>query len=403
VAPEEVRRHNLTAVLDRLHRSGPMSRSELAQKTGLNRSTIADLIGELSRLGLVEEKPGTASAGPGRPSPVVSPRPKGATVLAVEFSVDSVAVATVGLGGHVYGKVRQARARGTHSVDETIEEVARMARALLDDFAEDQVLVGMGVAVVGVVRRRDGFVHLAPNLGWKNVPLGALLGARFGLGDAVMAANEADLGALAEFRRGAGVGATQLVYVNSEVGIGAGIIQDGQPMLGAAGYAGEAGHTLINPDGKPCTCGARGCWETEAGEAALAERAGLTEFVGQQLIEEITQRVDDRDPQTLQALQVTGTWLGYGIGNLINVFNPDVVVIGGLYQELYPYLREPMEEAARSVVLQAPGEAVRIVRGSLGVDASLLGAAEMALSPVIADPAGVRAVTPTEPPDRVEA
>src|SRR5690606_37973686 len=97
------------------------------------------------------------------------------------------------------------------------------------------------------------------------------------------------------------------------------------------------------------------------------------------------------------------TWLGYGIGNLINVFNPDVVVIGGLYQELYPYLREPMEEAARSVVLQAPGEAVRIVRGSLGVDASLLGAAEMALSPVIGAPAGVRAVTPTEPPDRVEA
>ena len=117
MAPEEVRRHNLTAVLDRLHRSGPMSRSELAQKTGLNRSTIADLIGELGRLGLVEEKPGIATAGPGRPSPVVSPRPEGATVLAIELSVDSMAVATVGLGGHVYGKVRRSRARGRHSVD----------------------------------------------------------------------------------------------------------------------------------------------------------------------------------------------------------------------------------------------------------------------------------------------
>lgn len=403
MAPEEVRRHNLTAVLDRLHRSGPMSRSELAQKTGLNRSTIADLIGELGRLGLVEEKPGIATAGPGRPSPVVSPRPEGATVLAIELSVDSMAVATVGLGGHVYGKVRRSRARGRHSVDETIDEVVHMARALLSELGGDQVLVGMGVAVVGVVRRSDGFVHLAPNLGWKNVPLGALLASRFGLGDPVMAANEADLGALAEYRRGAGVGASHLVYVGSEVGIGSGIIQDGQPMLGVAGYAGEAGHMLINPKGRECRCGSRGCWETEAGEAALAERAGLSNFVGQRLIEEITCRVDSRDPQALEALETTGTWLGYGIGNLINVFNPDVVVVGGLYQELFPHLREPLEAAARSIVLDAPGEQVRIVPGSLGVDAALLGAAEMALSPVIADPAAVRAVTPTQPPDLAKA
>src|SRR5690606_39635440 len=105
------------------------------------------------------------------------------------------------------------------------------------------------------------------------------------------------------------------------VGIGAGIIQDGQPMLGIAGYAGEAGHTLINPNGKECSCGSRGCWETEAGEAALAERAGLVDLVGQRLIEEITYRVEIRDPQALQALETTGAWLGYGIGNLINVFN----------------------------------------------------------------------------------
>src|SRR5690606_41388189 len=104
-----------------------------------------------------------------------------------------------------------------------------------------------------------------------------------------------------------------------------------------------------------------------------------------------------------QAVETTGAWLGYGIGNLITVFNPDVVVGGGLCQELVPYLEEPLEAAARSVVLEAPGEQVRIVRGSLGVDASLLGAAEMALSPVIADPAAVRAVERTEPPDMAGA
>src|SRR5690606_24839141 len=207
------------------------------------------------------------------------------------------------------------------------------------------------------------------------VPLGTMLGARFGLGDAVLAADWADLGALAANRRSASAGASPLGYVNSEVGAGAGRIQDGTPMGGTAGCAGDADRTLKDPNGKECSCGSRGCWETEAGEAALAERAGLVDLVGQRLIEEITYRVEIRDPQALQALETTGAWLGYGIGNLINVFNPDVVVVGGLYQELFPYLEEPLEAAARSVVLEAPGEQVRIVRGSLGVDASLLGAA----------------------------
>src|SRR5690606_38614570 len=224
---------------------------------------------------LVEESPGVATAGPGRPSPVVSPRPEGATVLALEISVDSVAAATVGIGGHVYGKVRRARPRDSRSPEATVDDVVNVARPLLDALTRGQALVGVGVAIAGVVRREDGFVHLAPNLGWRNIPLGTILPARLGLGDSVLMANEADLGALAEYRRGVGRGAGHLVFVAGEAGIGCGIIQDGQPMLGAAGYAGEAGHALINPGGRECRCGSRGCWETEAGEAALAERAGL--------------------------------------------------------------------------------------------------------------------------------
>ena len=110
VAADELRRHNLAAVVESLHLHGPVSRSELTATTGLNRSTIADLIGELTNLGLVEEGPAVAPSGPGRPSPMVRTRPQGAVVLAIELSVDSVAVATVGLGGHVYEQVRGAAA-----------------------------------------------------------------------------------------------------------------------------------------------------------------------------------------------------------------------------------------------------------------------------------------------------
>lgn len=371
----------------------------MAHATGLNRSTIADLIGELSRLGLVEEGPGVAAAGPGRPSPVARARAEGATVLALELSVDSIAVATVGLGGHVYNQVRVGRPRARFSPEETVEDIAKLAAPLLTSLPSGHVLVGVGVAVAGVVRRTDGFVHLAPNLGWRNVSLGAIVSARLGLPDSVTMANEADLGALAEYRRGAGSGAGNLLYMAGEAGIGAGIIQDGHPMLGAAGYAGEVGHTLINPEGRQCRCGGQGCWETEAGEAALARRAGLSNLVGQELVEAIISRSRSGDARTLEALDVTGRWLGLGIGNLINIFNPDLVVVGGVYHDLFPLLEGSLTDGAAVVALDAPGESATIVRGMLGVDAALIGAAELALAGVIADPAAVAGISSTFPPE----
>jgi predicted NBD/HSP70 family sugar kinase len=387
VAAEEVRRHNLGAVLERLHFSGPLSRSELAAVTGLNRSTIADLLGELTSLGLVEERRGVAGSGPGRPSPLVLCRPQGATVLAVELDVDSIAVATVGLGGHVYNRLRVARSRGRFSPEETTQDVAKLAGPLLDSLPSDHVLVGVGVAVAGITRRSDGFVHLAPNLGWRDIPVAAMIASELALGVPVLAANEADLGALGEHRRGVGPGIGDLIYVSGEVGIGVGVIADGKPLLGSAGYAGEAGHTLMNPDGQMCRCGAIGCWETEAGEAALLRRAGEADPSGR--LDEVAARAAAGDRTTLRAIADVGRWLGFGIGNLINVFNPDLVVLGGLYQRLYAYLESSVTEGARSRMLDAPGEMVTIARSGLGSDAPLIGAAELVLSGVIADPASI--------------
>jgi predicted NBD/HSP70 family sugar kinase len=388
VAAEELRRHNLATVLERLHLLGSISRSELTATMGLNRSTIADLIGELSTLGLVVEGPALASSGPGRPSPIVRTRPQGATVLAIEISVDSVAVATVGLGGHVFEQVRVPRARG-FSAERTVQDVVRLARPMLAALAPGSGLTGVGVGVAGVARRSDGFVHLAPNLGWRNVPLGDMLASELGLVERVLVSNEADLGALAEYRRGAGAGVPHLIYISGEAGIGAGIIYDGKPMLGAAGYAGEAGHTLVNPEGHQCRCGAMGCWETEAGEAALARRAGIPSSVtGLDLVETIVARADAGDQKTLDAIAEIGRWLGLGIGNLINVFNPQLVVLGGFYHPLFPFLEKAVAEGARLAALDAPGDIAEIVAGDLGTDAPLIGAAELAIWKVISDPAG---------------
>jgi predicted NBD/HSP70 family sugar kinase len=310
-------------------------------------------------------------------------------VLALELTVDSIAVRTVGLGGRVYGEEREARPRGRFSPEETIEDVIALAAPLLAALPDKHRLVGVGIAVAGVVRRSDGFVHLAPNLGWHDVALGEIAAAALGV-DRVMLANEADLGALGEFRRGAGVGVGHLIYVAGEVGIGTGIILNGSPMLGSAGFAGEAGHNLINPGGHRCRCGAVGCWETEAGEEALARRAEVREgVVGQALLKELTIRAEEGDRITIEALDDIGRWLGLGIGNLINSFNPELVVIGGFYSELYPYLEKSVKRGAAESALDAPARMAQIRRCELGVNAPLMGAAELVLAEVIANPAAL--------------
>jgi len=398
VAADEVRRHNLAAVLGHLHLAGPVSRSELAASMGLNRSTIADLVGELSSLRLVEEGPGSGAAGPGRPSPIVRARPDGAVVLAVELAVDSIAVATYGVGGHVFNQLRVKRPREHFSPQKAVSDIANLARPLLGSLPTGHTLVGVGVAVVGVTRRSDGFVHLAPNLGWREVPFGQLLAAELGITAPVFAANEADLGALAEFRRGAGLAARNLIFVSGEVGIGAGIIADGEPLLGAAGYAGEAGHTLINPAGRPCRCGAVGCWETEAGEAALLRHAGSRPgTTGLSTVAALSKRAAAGDSSVLAAIAEVGGWRGLGIGNLINLFNPDLVVLGGLYHRFFPYLEASVTRGARSQALAAAWATTRIVPGGLGADATLVGAAELALSGVIADPASITRFADSRP------
>jgi predicted NBD/HSP70 family sugar kinase len=388
VASDELRRHNLSTVLDRLHIARELTRSQLAEQTGLNRSTIRDLIGELTRLDLVVEGRGTTASGPGRPSSVARVQPTGAVVLAVEMEVDFMAIATVGLGGHIFEKVKVAHSTGLQTPSEMVRHLTTLSTPLLEALPSVHTLAGVGVAVAGVVRRQDGFVHVSPNLGWNNVPLAGMISAELGM-NRVMMANEADLAALAEFRRATDGGSRHLIFVAGEVGVGIGIIYDGKPMLGTAGYAGEAGHTMVNPDGRRCRCGAIGCWETEVGEEALARLAGISMDTARAgLIDEVLRRAHSGDPEIFKALNELGRWLGVGIGNLINTFNPDSVVIGGFFRELYPFLEPSVNEAAQEMALSAPWLSATIRRSEVGSDAALIGASELVFAEVTANPTG---------------
>jgi hypothetical protein len=255
---ETVRRANLGAIVRELHERGPLSRSELVLRTGLTRSAIRGLTGELVLAGLAVEEPAVRLGTPGRPSPLVCPNPPGAKVLALEIEVDSLAAAVVGLGGDILGLVRVDRPRGHSTVDEIVADLADLADAARNGRPPGDAVIGVGVAVAGVVRRSDGRVSRAPNLGWTGAPLGAALSRALGVSAPISVANEADLGVLAEHRRGVARGVDNVLYISGEVGVGGGLLVDGRPLAGEAGYGGEIGHLPVNPTGSACGCPARG-------------------------------------------------------------------------------------------------------------------------------------------------
>ncbi len=384
---ETVRRANLSAIIRELHESGPLSRSDLVARTGLTRSAIRGLIGELVAGRLAFEGPAALDGTPGRPSPLVRPDPHGAVVLALEVAVDLLAAATVGLGGDVFDLVRIDLPRRRSNVGDIATALAELAWTLRDRLPSEDGLVGIGVAVVGVVRRSDGMVSVAPNLGWRDEALGDALVDALQMDVPIAFANEADLAVLAEHRRGVARGIDDVMLIWGSIGVGGGLIVDGQPLVGAAGYGGEVGHMPVNPDGLPCRCGSLGCWETEVGTSALLRSAGRSPEGGRETYDRILAEAEAGDATALDAFAANGRWLGIGLAGLINVLNPSLVLLGGRLTASYPYVRSTLEAELDRRVLRASRRLVRVVPTSLGDDAPLLGAAELAFGPLLADPA----------------
>ena len=364
-----------------------MSRSALGSKLGMTRSTIGLLVADLGARGLVLEDGEARSGSPGRPSQVVHPNPAGLAVITAEIAVDSLAVGVVGVGGQFLNRLRVERQPNRLSVDRTIADLAELIGAVSSSLPTNCLISGIGIAIYGVVRRSDGLVHFAPNLEWRDVPLGTLISNRLGLNLPVAIANDADLGALAEHTRGAGVGIDHLLYLSSEVGVGGGLIIEGRPLVGASGCAGEVGHIQVNPGGVQCRCGAIGCWETEIGELALLRRAGRDQGAHRgAAVAGVLADAARGDLTALAATEEVGHWLGAGIAGLVNTVNPRRVVLGGFLAELYPLVEEVVAYEMKIRTMAPAREVVDIRPAKLGPEAALLGAAELALAQVLDDP-----------------
>ncbi|MFI1917067.1 ROK family protein [Nocardia sp. NPDC020380] len=377
--PDEVRRFNRSSLLRLLHVGGPATRAALAAELGLNRSTIKMLVDALAESGLVEERVPRLARGAGRPSLLVLPQPEAAVVLAVDVQAEHVGMAMIGFGGQILGRNSWNLHGRQREPEEVVTHVAESAALLAADLSLHPSAAG--ISVPGVVRRTDGHVHTAPNLGWTEVAFGERMQAVLGV--PVVIGNDAELGALAEYVRGVCRGAADTLFVSADIGVGGGLIVQGASLRGSAGYLGEIGHMTVRPGGRACYCGNEGCWETEVGEAALCRALGLPEHSPRgTIVAELRALQRDPEPPGLTAYL---DWLVLGLVNAVNILGPERVVLGDLFTALPDDMVTRVEDRirGRSMVSRALG-GVRVEKSTLGTDLKLLGAAEAAFEDVLA-------------------
>jgi predicted NBD/HSP70 family sugar kinase len=385
--PDAIRAHNLGLVLSEIHRSGALTRAELTARLGVSRSTIGALVADLAHLGLVFEHVPSGGERAGRPSHVVGPRPGGPYAVAVDLDINQITTAAVGIGGQVL-------ARHVAPVDPHPGTPAAIARLIVDALpalrsavGRDSRPVGVAVSVPGTVNRRDGFVEFAPNMGWRHVEFGSILGDALPANLRLTLANDANLAVLAEHIRGAARDTGDVIYLMGRIGVGAGLFAGGRAVRGFDGHAGEVGHTILNPAGPKCHCGRRGCVETYIGEKALMNLAGRRGEPTPKKVADIFAAANGGEDKAAAAVRVVAESLGRTVANLVNMLNPELVVLGGSLAGVFDFARADVERAlSRHAVTRLHTE-LRV--GQLGDDAPLLGAAELAFAPLLASPSGV--------------
>lgn len=396
-----VRRHNLSLMLRLLAGAGPRSRADLAKVSGLTRATVSSLVAELIDRGLVRELGPGAEQRIGRPATLLDLDGAHVVTIGVEFSAAYTSVQANDLSGvAVYERRRP--------ITETSNDVESMVSILVNEIncavhaAENgkRRVVGISVAVPGIVNSATGVVILAPFLGWRNVPLLALLAAELDTRVPLAFDNEANLGALAEYRSGHLAGAPNLVYVLVSAGVGGGIVVGGNLVRGASGGAGEIGHMTIDEAGGLCGCGSRGCWETFVGLKPVL-RAAVPDLADDLMndhylsieasVAAVVARARERDAVALAGLRQIGHWLGLGLANVVDLFNPDTVVLAGLVVDLAPWLMPSAMAALAANTLADSAQHCRVELSTLGFSAAGLGGALLAAERVFADPTSVPA------------
>lgn len=383
---------NRARILRLIKANEPISRAELARRTGLNKATVSALVRELIAEQMVQEMGVQAGDGLGRPSILLRLNPQGGFIVGAELRVGRMRVISADLQTNVLAR---------WELQTRVEEPSGVVVSQLIDLVQVALAhgrrrglrpLGVGVALPGLLRLPQGEIISAVNFGWRDVPILEPLRQRCKL--PVFAQNIARAGALAEHYLGAARGIDDFIYVHVDDELGGGLFCRGELYSGAAGHAGEIGHMTLLPEGPPCHCGNRGCWEVLANQQAVLERYAAARAPGEEgaageaeLPVNLTQvivRARLGDPQAEAALRETGAYLGLGIANLVNALNPRLVILGGALSLANQFVLNPLEEVlARRALKCGAGESVAVRLSPLGADSALLGAVSLVLNEVL--------------------
>lgn len=377
---DDVRQHNLSIILRMLHLSGQVSRSQLTSSSGLNRSTISDLVSELEVLGLATESEAQSSSGVGRPSLLVSPS-ESVVAFAVHPEIDATTIGVVTLGGEVIHRERILNG-GSPTPKQSAETAAKAIQKIRAELKPGMRIAGVGVAVPGQVRVADGVIRHAPHLGWVEAPFGPELSQLTGL--PVYLDNDASLGCIAERDFGAARGLSDVVYLYAgSGGVGGGVIADGHKLLGSSGYAGELGHVRISSSTQRDYSGLEGTIEAVIRRDDLLDALKLFGADDEELDRELMGQLSAKVKKVIET-QID--YLGQGLANYVNIFNPQVVVLAGFLTSLFNYDPERVIKTMRNGSLAASHERVIIRNGTLGANLMMIGAADLAFSPLLNRP-----------------
>ena len=355
-----------------------LSRADIARKTGLSRSTVSDIVAELIDIGVVEESHVSQSSG-GRPPIALAFRRGAATICGVELGTSGILTVMRDLGGKTLHS-RHLAYDVKNNPEATLQHVLSEVRAGASELGVPvQNLVGLGLAVpcpLHPERPDELSERILPK--WKGIRPCDRLHRELNI--PIFMENDANLGALAERWWGWGRGLGDFAFVHLSEGVGAGLIVDGEIYQGASGIAGEIGHTTIDPNGARCRCGLTGCLEALVGTSAVVAAAG-----GATLDEVVDQALSD-DSQAIDLLQQNGRYLGIALANLVNLFNPSVVVLSGPVTRAKDIISEPIGRALRERALWASLDDTVVQMSELGPSVLAIGAATMVLDAALQNP-----------------
>jgi predicted NBD/HSP70 family sugar kinase len=370
------REANRFKVLQALYGNPGSTRTELAEQTGLSRPTVSAVADELVQSGLIvqheDEQPRT-----GRPPVLLSLAPRAGFAVGVDMGHAHIQVAVSDLSGHVLGH-RRSVADVDHSPVESFDLATALVKSALAeaDVANDRV-IGVGMALSAPVNRATGAVvaeGILPN--WGGIQPAAEMEAR--LGHPVEVHNDANLGALGEHVSGAGRGVRDMLYVRLSAGIGLGLVLGGRPYGGTYGIAGELGHTRVRPEGLICRCGNRGCLETVGSSLAVARLLGRSREEAID-VDRLLALVAAGDRGAMRAVGEAGQLVGEVLATVVNLFNPELILVGGDLASTGDHVLTPLREAIERYAIAPAAGAVEVRAGELGDRAEVLGAVALIL------------------------